>query len=37
MRVWNELPNVIDCSNVFTVFKRRLNEYDQLKYLRWTD
>ena len=33
----NELFNVIVSFNVFTAFKRRLNEYDLPKYLRWTD
>ena len=37
IRIWNELPNVIVCSNVFTAFKRRLHEYDLSKNMSWTD
>ena len=36
LRIWNKLPNVIVCSNVFTAFKCWLNEYDLSKYLHWT-
>ena len=28
LRIRNELPKVIVCSNVFTAFKRRINEND---------